>query len=381
MLIVADQNIPRVEEAFGTLGEVRPVDGRTLERSQLGRADVVLVRSVTPVNESLLAGTPVKFVGSATSGVDHVDRGYLAARSIEFAWSPGVNARAVAEYVISAMLTLADRRSDVLDGKTLGIVGYGHVGRRLARLAGVLGLQCMINDPPLADTGAGPAGTEYHSLAELAARADIVSLHLPLNIDGPYRSRHLVDGSFLSTMRDGAWLINTARGAVVDTAALNETLASGRLRAVLDVWEGEPAIAADLLRRVALGTPHIAGYSAEGKYNATSLLYRAVCRYFERTPVWENHLPGGTTPVDLRAVSADRAVAHTIQQACDVSADDARLRQMLDLPAGERAAYFDRLRAGYPVRREFPAWSCIPPGDARTRHILQALGFDVVPES
>lgn len=378
MIIVADQNIPRVEQAFATLGEVRPVDGRRLSPEQLAGADVLLVRSVTRVDARLLGRAPVQFVGSATSGLDHVDRDWLAERSIGFAHAPGVNAQAVAEYVASAMLTLAGGRSGALAGRTLGIVGCGHVGRRVARLAEVLGLRCLINDPPLAEAGGAPAGVELRPLREVVENADILSLHLPLNIGGPYDSHHLVDRALLSAMRRGAWLINTARGPVVDSGALNERLAAGDLRAVLDVWENEPALSPDLLRRAALGTPHIAGYSVEAKYNATSILYRAACRFFGREPAWENHLPGETATVDLSRTPPSGAVGDMVKKACDIAADDAGLRALLELPAADRAARFDRLRAEYPVRREFAAWRCVPPGDAGVREMLEGLGFECV---
>lgn len=376
MKIVADQNIPRVEEAFSGLGEVVPVDGRALDPALLSDADVLLVRSISRVDEALLRGTKVAYVGSATSGIDHVDREYLERRGIGFAWAPGVNAQSVAEYIVAALLELSTARDEPLAGRTLGAIGCGEVGRRVVRAARALGLRSLVNDPPLADTGHAPEPTV--PLDELLARSDIISLHVPLNRREPYATFHLVDERFLNALRPGAWLINTSRGAVVDTGTLACALESGGLAAVLDVWENEPRISPDLLERTALATPHIAGYSAEGKTNATETLYRAVCSHFGFEPAWRNTLPPTPEPVDLSGLDGEQAVRTMVRHAYDIRADDARLRRLPELPPEERPAYFDRLRAEYPVRREFAAWQCVAPEDARARQTLRQLGFQVL---
>ncbi|HEY3487465.1 MAG TPA: NAD(P)-dependent oxidoreductase, partial [Gammaproteobacteria bacterium] len=192
MLIVADRNIPQVEEAFTAIGEVRLVDGRGLNALQLQDADILLVRSVTPVNAKLLSGSKVRFVGSATIGIDHIDLEYLRSSGIEFAYAPGSSAQAVAEYVLSAILALHAGRVDI---GTVGIIGYGNTGSRLARLLDVLGIEYLLNDPPLADSGTWP-DREFVSLADIK-QADIISLHVPLTAAGPYPTHHLIDAGFM----------------------------------------------------------------------------------------------------------------------------------------------------------------------------------------
>jgi len=380
MKIIADENIPAVAEAFGTLGEVTLLPGRSLRAQDVRAADVLLVRSVTRVGRDLLAGSRVRFVGSATIGFDHVDRDYLQSRAVGFATAPGSNATSAAEYVVSALLALGEREGFRLAGRTVGIVGCGNVGSRVRDRLAALGCDCLINDPPLRERG----GHDTFVGLDDILQADIISLHVPLERSGRYPTWHLFDDAVLQRMKPGAVLINTSRGAVVDNAALDALLARrSDFRVVLDVWEGEPAINTALLEKVALGTAHIAGYSLDGKLRGTEMIYRAACDYLGRTPHWDAAavLPEINT-LDLRSlpgVDDLERLRAAVFHVYDIRVDDERLRGLLRLPPADRSAAFDRLRKEYPIRREFAATAVRIDSDAgRLGGLLRGIGFNVV---
>ena len=379
MKIIADENIPCVQQAFASLGEVSLLPGRGLQAAQVRDADILLVRSVTRVDAALLEGSSVRFVGSATIGFDHVDRDYLQQQGIGFATAPGSNATSAAEYVVSALMVLSEQQGFELAGKTVGIIGCGNVGSRVRRKLSALGMQCRVNDPPL-QTGGGH--DDFVSLDEVL-QADIVTVHVPLTRDSRHPTFHLVNETFLERLKPGAIFINTSRGAVADNRALAALLASrDDLSVVLDVWEGEPAISASLLQQVDLGTPHIAGYSYDGKLRGTEMIYRAACEYFAQSVCWHaaDELPR-VASIDLRSRGAGNTLAVAtaiVLAAYDVRQDDARLRSTLSLSAAERASAFDRLRKEYPVRREFTEATVLldePAGELG--ELLSGLGFSV----
>ena len=377
MKIVADENIPCVQQAFSSLGEVSLLSGRDMQAGQVRDADILLVRSVTRVDAALLEGSAVRFVGSATIGFDHVDRGYLQQRGIGFATAPGSNATSAAEYVVSALMVLSEQQGFELAGKTVGIIGCGNVGSRVQQKLSVLGMQCRVNDPPLQ---AGGGQDDFVSLDEVL-QADIVTVHVPLTKAGRHPTFHLVNEALLQRLKPGAIFINTSRGAVADNRALEALLASrDDLSVVLDVWEDEPSISTPLLRQVDLGTPHIAGYSHDGKLRGTDMIYRAACEYFSQPVSWQvaDELQR-VAAIDLRSRQAGNAlVSAIVLGAYDVRQDDARLRATLSLSAAERASAFDRLRKDYPVRREFTESTVLlddPAGAAGK--LLSGLGFAV----
>jgi erythronate-4-phosphate dehydrogenase len=380
MKIVADENIPCVEQAFGTLGDVTLVSGRELHAGQVRDADVLLVRSVTRVGAELLDGSRVRFVGSATIGFDHIDLDYLKTHNIGFSTAPGSNAVSAAEYVVSALLALSERQQFVLADKTIGIVGYGNVGSRVHRKLEALGVACLVNDPPLQEQG---RVQHFVGLDEIPG-TDIITLHVPLTHTGRHPTFHLVDETFMSRLRPHTILVNTARGAVVDNRAL-ERLLEGRpdLSIVLDVWEGEPAIDSALLKKVALGTPHIAGYSLDGKMRGTEMVYRAVCEHFGLAGPWQavDDLPAGQS-LDLAATAdtdPDACLRRAVFHAYDIRRDDRRLRELLNLIPAERPGYFDRLRKEYPVRREFSETTLrLGRRHAALRPVFGGLGFKVI---
>ena len=338
--IVADTNIPYVREAFAELGEITRVAGRQLTAAHVRDADVLLVRSVTPVNAALLDGSSVKFVATATIGFDHVDTAYLAARGIGFATAAGSNANSVAEYISAALLELAHRKNFRLRDKTLGVVGVGNVGRQVVRYARALGLRVLPNDPPRQRAESLP---DFVSLEQICAAADIITFHVPLTKTGPDATVKLLDPGQLVRQ---PILINSARGAVLDNAALLTAKLAGL---VLDVWENEPHIRPDLLDHVDLGTPHIAGHSFDGKVNGTRMIYEATCRHLGLPPTWQPILPAPPVPrlvVTIGATEEEEDVLRRIiRKVYSITADDARLR------AGFQE--FEKLRIEYPVRREF----------------------------
>jgi len=380
MKIIADENIPCAGQAFASLGEVTLLPGRGMQPEQVRDADMLLVRSVTVVDRTLLQHSAVRFVGSATIGFDHVDRAYLQQRGIGFATAPGCNATSAAEYVVSALLVLAERRGFELAGKSAGIIGCGNVGSRVRERLAVLGMRCVVNDPPLQAQG---GHDDFVSLDEVL-RADVITVHVPYTRDGACPTHHLVDATVLRKLQPGALFINTSRGAVTDNLALDALLAErSDLSVVLDVWEGEPAINLPLLQRVDLGTPHIAGYSLDGKLRGTEMIYRAACDWYGLPGRWRaaDYLPAGSV-IDCTA-PGDMSVAATLRAAVfstyDIRADDARLRMTLALPAGEQPAYFDRLRKEYPVRREFSTSSVLVSDAAGgAERLLRGLGFPVI---
>ncbi len=381
MKTTADENMPFAAEAFGNLGEVQLAPGRGMSAELLEDTDCLAVRSITGVNEGLLSGTPVKFVGTATIGTDHVDQEYLKRAGVGFASAPGCNAISVAEYVMAALLELAGRKGFALSGKVLGIIGVGNVGSRVAARARALGLEVVLNDPPLA----GRTGDKkYRPLHELLERADMVTVHVPLEEAGPHPTFQLINEALLSRLKPGAILLNTSRGAVAGGAAVEAAIDSGALGAVvLDVWEGEPTVRASLLEKVDIGTPHIAGYSFDGKARGTRMIYEAACRHFGVEPLWT---PEGLLPAPANAVielsgniaDAQSLLAKTVLESYDITADDKDMRAMLNLPEDARAKYFDALRKGYPVRREFASRTVrLGPGLGSLAARLEGLDFTV----
>jgi erythronate-4-phosphate dehydrogenase len=378
MRILADENIPYVKQAFASFGSVKTLSGRQITRGALALTDVLVVRSVTRVDAALLEGTPVRFVATATIGEDHVDNTYLDQKGIGFASAPGCNANSVAEYVIAALLYLACSRGFQLQDRTLGIIGYGNVGKRVVQKALALGIRCVLNDPPLArETGA----EKYRPLEEIYD-CPLISVHVPLTAGGPDATAHLVDGLFLNRLRTGVIVLNTSRGAVIDERALLAALESGKVgAAVLDVWEDEPDIDSELLANCAIGTSHIAGYSFDGRVNGTLQVYQAACQFFDKRPVWDPSplLPTPNVPevrVNGAAQDVQAELFNAVRAVYDILRDDAALRAIMAAPHRERGAFFDRLRKTYPMRREFQhTRAVIEPGNAEIGRMLRGIGF------
>lgn len=349
--ILADENIPAVEHYVGAVASVERFTGRELKPEQLQRADVLLVRSVTRVNADLLAGSAIRFVGTATSGVDHIDRDYLASAGIAFTHAPGSNANSVVEYVLAAISAVGDYLERVLAGAPVGVVGYGVIGKAVVARLQALGVKYRVYDPWLAPESI-PRGAELAAVLDCA----VITLHAELTRQEPWPSYHLLDGGALARIAPDSLLINASRGPVVDNRALSALLQRDAGRdVVLDVWEGEPCIDQALLRQVRYGTPHIAGYSLDGKLLATRMLVEVMAR--ELGLPWQD--PGsaaGPPPSLLVPQNCDTDAAllrQVLRQRYDIAVDDAALRGVtLGADSTAASAGFDQLRRQYPERRE-----------------------------
>jgi erythronate-4-phosphate dehydrogenase len=380
MFSVVDNKNPNVAQLFGQFGEVTTLPTAAITAEAVKNADIVVVRSETRINSALLEGSKIKFVGTATIGIDHVDMEYLAKNNIGFASAPGSNSNSVAEYIVSTLLVLSKRYDLLPHEMTLGVVGVGNVGSKVAKYAKTMGIQVLLNDPPLArQTG----DAKYIPLDDLM-HADIITLHVPLTRTGPDATYHLFDTARIGKMKTGSILINTSRGSVVDGKALLNALCNKHLRtAALDVWEHEPDIDRDLLANVALGTAHIAGYSVDGKINAVEMIHQAACKFFSqesktnlavlRESIQSQKIivPNANTN-DLEVLSA------VVHQIYDIRQDDQRLRKLLDGTISNVGTFFRKLRSTYPERWEFHHHIVeLPPAKAHLSSVLQTLGFRV----
>ncbi len=344
MKIVADQNMLMVEPLFAEYGSITYVPGRSICAADIVDADILLVRSVTQVNKALLENSSVSFVGSATIGTDHIDRDYLAERGIAFAYAPGCNADAVVQYDLSVLSRLEANWLNC----TVGIVGCGNVGGRLYRALTNLGVSCSVYDPFLsADSGFNLVDFET------VLASDIICVHTPLTTSGRYPTKHLFSAEVLAQIDPRSLLINAGRGGVIDNAALLQLLEGGSsLRVALDVWEGEPAISLPLMNKVSLATPHIAGYSVEGKARGTEMLAEA---FKEITGPHAEKLGGeAKTSSKLSTVAAD-TISELILASYDVAEDDLRMRNAL-AASSDIGQSFDLLRKQYPERHEFSCY-------------------------
>ncbi len=375
MKILADSNIPFAAEAFASFGSVTTLSGRRIDRAAIEGAGMLLVRSGTTVDETLLTGSSVRFVGTATIGTEHVDREWLAANSIGFASAPGSNADSVADYVVSALLHLSFVKNWPLAGKTIGIVGVGNVGSRIFRRAEAMGLKVIVCDPPKARL---TVSDFYRPLNELLAVSDIVTLHVPLITTGDDATVGMAGRDFFNRMKPGSVFINTCRGKVTDEKALRE--ARGRLAGVvLDVWESEPAPDPETIRIADIATPHIAGHSWDGKVAGTRMIYNAACAYFFSDRTWTGLSAfSGVDDITLSFPRVDVSLYDVVSRAYPIMDDDLRFREILTKPADEVSAFFDSLRVNYPRRLEFTHF-CV---DAQAvtplkRSALEILGFRI----
>lgn len=371
MQIVVDGNIPDAGRAFSRFGDIRTLDGRTLRREDLLDARALVVRSVTRVDRALLRGTPVEFVGTATIGTDHLDIQALEELGIRWASAPGSNARSVMEYVVAALLELRSAGLTGIAGERLGVVGVGAVGSLVVEAGRALGMEVIPYDPPRERRDPGFTSAPIQSLFSAA----IITLHVPLTHTGPDATAGMVDVRFLSRLSSGTILINTARGDVAPCDPLLDSLRRGHLRtAVLDVWQGEPAVPVELIERCAIATPHIAGYAHDAKVRATWMLAEEMGRLFGGGVDDLPTAAGAGEIVAHRCPDPLDAVTGVVRAAYDLRRDDADLRSLLPLADDDRRRGFDMLRRNHPLRREFPAWR-VHSDEEATRSILSALGF------
>jgi erythronate-4-phosphate dehydrogenase len=376
MKIIIDENITFAKEAFSSLGMAKLVDGRTLTNKDVKDADILVVRSVTNVDEKLLSGSNVKFIGTATIGTDHIDLDYLKTNNIVFADAKGCNADSVAEYVFTALLKVAAEKNIFLKEKTIGVVGIGNIGSRVVRLADSLKMKVLKNDPPLERKG---IGNNYVNLDDIL-QADIITFHVPMLFEGVDKTFHLLNENNLMQIRNGAILINSSRGAVIDNTALLSETARRKINIVLDVWESEPSINMDLLLQTEIGTPHIAGYSFEGKVNGTRMIYQALCSYLNVQPTWQPNLP----KIEIKEVrfpdgrTNEERLYRLFSSIYNIENDDKLMRKITSYELNEGAKYFDMLRKKYLVRREFSNYTVlISKNELHLKSTLESFRFTV----
>lgn len=342
MKVIVDHKIPYIREAIEAIADkVVFLPGHAFTREAVKDADALIVRTRTICNRELLEGSAVRFIATATIGYDHIDVDYCREAGIGWTNAPGCNAASVTQYVESVLLLLEQEKGMKLSECTLGIVGVGNVGRKVEAMARRYGMRVLLNDPPR-EEAEGPAG--FTDRETLARECDVITFHVPLYKEGKYKTFHWADALFLNSLQRHPVLINTSRGEVVATGALLEALGTGAVsEAVIDVWEGEPEISRELLEKAFIATPHIAGYSADGKANATRMSLEALCRYFDRPVKGIIELPAPKKVV-LEGLSRKEALLKIY----DPREDSGRLK--------EHPGQFEQLRGDYPLRREKEAY-------------------------
>lgn len=377
MKIIADKAIPYAMRFFSTLGEVVLLDTGDITPASIRDADCLVVRSVTRVGEDLLGDTRIKCVASNSSGTDHVDLDFLNSRAIPLFDAKGSNANSVAEYVLSCLFVLSEQFGVELEGKTAGIIGCGHVGGRLRSLLQIVGMETRIYDPFIRDENGSFVFRDLDSVLS----TDIITLHVPLTTAGAYPTAQMVDRQFLDRLKNDVIFINTARGAAVNERDLIDfARQNSACRLVLDVWDNEPLINDELFALASLATPHIAGYSAQARMNATRLVYEQVCRWFE-VSVTADAVILADENAELNLSGFDEtldAVRTAVLASYDVRSDCAALHGLAEIEPDKRGAFFDSLRADYPSRREFPALTvALSENQGLIGEKLSALGFSI----
>lgn len=373
MNIFYDENMPFAEEFFSSLGKTVSFSGRELTSDKVLEADVLLVRSITQVNEKLLSSNEaIRFVGTATIGVDHIDQNYLSSKNVSFSSAPGCNAISVAEYVISSLVVMAERYLLDIFSMTVGIVGAGNTGTRLSEKLSALGIAYKLCDPLLEKT----SDKRHFSSLEETLSCDIISLHVPLTHNCEDATFHLLNEHRLFKLSTEQILINACRGEVIDNQALLNMKVKGLgPKLVLDVWENEPNVLEALIEHTDISTAHIAGYSLEGKARGTEMLYQALCKELNIVPELslEMFLPKAhINEVKINSYFSKNLLNPIVKMVYDVRRDDALFRQQLTTKG------FDFIRKTYPARREFSAVkvsltkSEVTPDD---NHAVYQLGF------
>ena len=374
--LIVDENIALAAEIFNQFGDVKFVSGRYITNSLLKDIDILIVRSITNVDEELLKNTSVKFVGTATIGIDHIDLDYLKKNNIIFADAKGCNSFSVAEYVVAALLNFSVKYDFLLKDKSIGIVGVGNVGSKVATFAEALGMNVLLNDPPLQRNG------DRRNFVELdeILKCDIVTLHVPLNPNGIDKTHHLFDKKILSRLKNDTILINSSRGAVINNLDLYDFIEKKNLKVVLDVWENEPEINLELLNKVLIGTPHIAGYSYEGKVNGTKMIYDSLCKFLEagKSFSFELETPQNSIKQFDECNKLEIGLNDLISNIYSILDDDNRLRKLIVMNKNERIKDFDLQRKNYPKRREFNNYTISANKlSSQIRKILTALRFNL----
>lgn len=373
MKIVIDDKIPYIRGAFEPVADVVYLPGSKTSASDVKDADVLITRTRTICNESLLKGSPVKFIATATIGYDHIDTQYCNRAGIKWTNAPGCNAGSVKQYIASALFAWSLQKRIPLKDKTIGIVGVGQVGSRIEKFCRAIGLNVLLNDPPRQEK---EGEDQFVSLKTIQKEADIITLHVPLNETGPYATRHMVDMNFMDQLVKKPLLLNSCRGEVIDSNSLYYALDKGKIEGfIADCWENEPDIDQGLLEKAIYGTPHIAGYSRDGKANGTAMSVQAVSRFFnlglnDWHPLDLEEPDHPIIEMDGKQRTENSILAEAVLSTYDIENDDQALRKAPQL--------FETLRGDYPVRREFHAFTLkLKNIDPHIEQTLKTIGFNI----
>ncbi len=374
MKIIIDDKIPYIRGTFEGVADVVYLPGSKTTPEVVKDADAIVTRTRTICNEILLAGSAVKFIATATIGYDHIDTDYCDASGIKWTNAPGCNSKSVEQYIASTLMVLAERKNLDLKDLCIGVVGVGNVGSKVARVCNLLGMKVLLNDPPRERVEGSAA---FVSLKQVMDEADFITLHVPLNMKGEDSTFHLGDEAFFSGLKKNPVLINSCRGEVVDTISVKTALQNGQISGfICDCWENEPDLDLELLAMTEIATPHIAGYSKDGKATGTQMSVHAISQFFNLG--LESWQPTGVelpeNPVfelDGTGMSEQEIVAKAILHTYDIRNDDSDFRK--------DPVQFEQLRGDYPTRREFPAFTILPKNIGKeTLEILKKLGFSVL---
>ncbi len=376
MKVIIDKAIPFINGILEPFIDVEYLPGNKINNEAVKDADALIIRTRTVCNEKLLKDSAVQFIASATIGFDHIDTEYCDRQGITWTNAPGCNSSSVRQYMASVLLHLASRKNVFLKQRTIGIVGVGNVGKKVMRLAEYLGMRVVLNDPPRM-RNESPCG--FVSLEGILREADIITFHVPLSYHGQDKTFHMVNDEFLKKVNPGTWIINSSRGEVIDTRTLKNAKKSGKIDgAVLDVWENEPDIDTDLLQLTDIATPHIAGYSADGKANGTAMSVQALSKFFglELNDWYPEDVPkpkNNQIFIDGKGKMEQEIYFEAVTSTYDVVVDDKRLR--------ENVAGFENLRGNYPLRREFGAYRLTLKNVSNdVQRNLRNLGFNIKEE-
>jgi erythronate-4-phosphate dehydrogenase len=367
MKIIADNRIPFLEGILEPYAEVVYLPSRDIQNEDVLDADALLIRTRTKCDRELLEGSSIKFIGTAAIGFDHIDTDYCQAKNIRWANAPGCNAIAVAQYVISSIIQFSRIYGFLPSEKTIGIIGVGQVGQKVERFCRLLGMNVLLNDPPRARN---EGEKNFVSLERILAESDILTFHPVLEKEGPDKTLHMADSAFFGKLKKPAFLINTARGPIVDTEALKQAMKDGRiLNCALDCWENEPEIDQDLLEKILIGTPHISGYSSDGKANGTKTVIEQLNLFFDlKMPKFELPLIMPDEPVLKIRKNDSQKIESALLYAYDPVKDSMQLKK--------NPLKFEEIRSTYVFRREYKAFRILNASEIDAE-LLRAYGFQV----
>lgn len=371
--VIADDKIPFLKGILEPYADIRYLPGKQISKEILINADALLIRTRTKCTRSLLKDTGVKFIGTATIGFDHIDTRFCDGHGIKWTNAPGCNSSSVQQYIASALMKMSLDFRFSLKGRTIGIIGVGNVGSKIEKLANALGMKVLLNDPPRARAEGEKL---FVDLETVLRESDIVTLHVPLNIVGEDKTYHLINERTIKLMKKGVWFINSSRGEVAETSSVKKALDSGRFTgAVIDVWEQEPDLDIELMHKVFIATPHIAGYSTDGKANGTAMIVNSLAGFFN-LPLRDWYPEKISKPenpviyIDGKGKDDESVIREAVTHTYNISEDDLKLRFS--------PADFEKQRGDYPLRREFPSFEIILKNcTKRVSKTFTELGFKV----